>query len=280
MLPKAERDLAELLSDLEADRRAIDEQKAALVDEAVVVENLRLALEAELTRIENEDRQAARDSRDSVSREAAVLHRQIREVAAELKRLRNKEQLEHARTTLGAVQAKLRSEELQIPPPPETGESKEASIVVDDDLRPGDLVRIRGTSTEATVVSVSQKTFQVEVQCASVRLWLGADSVDKVAATIRRSEGTVSLKLRKLDRDVPRELDLRGKRADEIEPALDSYFNAATMAHLPSVRIIHGFGTGTVRTIVRDYLKGNRLVSSFRPGEQSEGGDGVTVAEL
>lgn len=280
MLPKAERDLAELLSDLEADRRAIDEQKAALIDEAVVVENLRLALEAELARIENEDRQAARESRDSVSREAAVLHRQIREVAAELKRLRNKEQLEHARTTLGAVQAKLRSEELQIPPPPETGESKEASIVVDDDLRPGDLVRIRGTSTEATVVSVSQKTFQVEVQCASVRLWLGADSVDKVAATTRRSEGTVSLKLRKLDRDVPRELDLRGKRADEIEPALDSYFNAATMAHLPSVRIIHGFGTGTVRTIVRDYLKGNRRVSSFRPGEQSEGGDGVTVAEL
>jgi DNA mismatch repair protein MutS2 len=277
MLPKAERDLAELLSDLEADRRAVEDQKASLADEAAVVENLRLALEAELARIENEDRLAAREARDSVSREAAVLHRQIREVAAELKRSRNKEQLEQARTTLGVVQAKLRSEDMQVPAPTE---ARETDAIVDEDLRPGDIVRIRGTSTEATVVSVSEKTFQIEVQCASVRMWLGANSVDKIAASTKRVEGAVSLKLRKLDRDVPRELDLRGKRADEIEPALDSYFNAATMAHLPSVRIIHGFGTGTVRTIVRDYLKGYRLVSSFRPGEQSEGGDGVTVAEL
>ena len=277
MLPKAERDLAELLSDLEADKRMVEAQKTALADEAAVVENLRLALEAELLRLENEDRQAAREARDGVAREAAALHRQIREVAAELKRLRNKEQLEHARTTLGVVQAKMRTEELQVPAPPETHDT---NIVVDDDLRPGDIVRIRGTSTEATVVSISEKTFQIEVQCASVRLWLGADSVDKIAATTRRVEGSVSLKLRKPDRDVPLELDLRGKRADEIEPALDAYFNAATIAHLPFVRIIHGFGTGTVRTIVRDYLKGHRLVSSFRPGEQGEGGDGVTVAEL
>jgi len=280
MLPKAERDLAELLNDLESDKRVVEELKTSLSDEAAVVENLRMALEAELTRLENEDRQAAREARDGVAREAAALHREIREVAAELRRARNKEQLERARTTLGVVQTKLRSDELDIPPSVPSTSAGEAQVVVDDDIRPGDIVRIRGTSTEATVVSISEKTFQVEVQCASVRMWLGVDSVDKVAATTKRVEGTVSLKVKKLDRDVPRELDLRGKRADEIEPALDTYFNAAAMAHLPSVRIIHGFGTGTVRTIVREYLARHRLVSSIRPGEQSEGGDGVTVAEL
>ena len=172
----------------------------------------------------------------------------------------------------------MRSEDLEVP---QTQAPAEAiQVAIDDAIRPGDVVRIRGTATEATVASVNQKTFQVEVQCASVRMWLGVDSVDKVAAATKRDEGTVSLKLRKLDRAVPLELDLRGKRADEIEPALDTYFNAATMAHLPSVRIIHGFGTGTVRTIVREYLARHRLVSSFRPGEQGEGGDGVTIAEL
>ena len=281
LMPEAERDLAELLNDLETDKREIDAAKASLADEAAVVENLRMALEGELARLENEDRQAAREARDEVAREAAALHRQIREIAAELKRERNKEQLERARATLGVVQTKLRSEEMQIPPPPQvsTGETP-APAVVDDSIRPGDVVRIRGTSTEATVVSVSEKTFQIEVQCASVHLWLGVDSVDKIAATTKRDDTTVSLKLKKIERDVPRELDLRGKRADEIEPALDSYFNAATMAHLPSVRIIHGFGTGTVRNIVREYLARHRLVSSIRPGERSEGGDGVTVAEL
>ncbi len=52
------------------------------------------------------------------------------------------------------------------------------------------------------------------------------------------------------------------------------------MARLPNVRIIHGFGTGTVRTIVREYVKASRLARSFRPGEKGEGGDGVTVVEL
>ncbi len=278
MMPKAERDLSELLNDLESEQRAIDALKSSLSDEIAVVENLRTSLETEIARLQMEDREAAREARDSVAREAAALHRQMREVASELKRTRNKEQLERARTTLGVVQAKLRSEDFEVPAAPAAQE--QASTTVDDDIRPGDIVRIRGTSTDARVVSVSEKTFQVEVQCGSVHLWLGVDSVDKVAGTIRRDEGSVSVKLKKLDRTVPQELDLRGKRADEIEPALDSYFNAATMAHLQNVRIIHGFGTGTVRNIVREYLTSHRLVSSFRPGEKSEGGDGVTIAEL
>ena len=278
MMPKAERDLSELLSDLEAEQRSIDDLKSSLSDEIAVVENLRTSLESELARLQTEDREAAREARDSVAREAAALHRQIRDVSSELKRARNKEQLERARTTLGVVQEKLRSEALEVPaPPPAEGHD---NVTVDDDIRPGDIVRVRGTSTDARVVSVSEKSFQVEVQCGSVRLWLGVDSVDKVAGTVHRDEGSVSVKLKKLDRAVPQELDLRGKRADEIEPALDSYFNAATMAHLQSVRIIHGFGTGTVRNIVREYLSSHRLVSSFRPGEKGEGGDGVTIAEL
>ncbi len=278
MLPRAERDLSELLNDLESEQKSIDALRASLAEEIAIVENLRTSLEAELSRLQAEDQQASREARDAVSREVAALHRQIREVSSELKHTRNKEQLERARTTLGVVRAKLRSEELDVPAPPKT--QAETTTVSDEGIRPGDIVRIRGTSTDARVLSVSEKTFQVEVQCGSVHLWLGVDSVDKIAATMTRDEGAVSVKLRKLDREVPRELDLRGKRADEIEPALDSYFNAAAMAHLPSVRIIHGFGTGTVRNIVREYLASHRLVSSFRPGEQGEGGDGVTIAEF
>jgi DNA mismatch repair protein MutS2 len=76
------------------------------------------------------------------------------------------------------------------------------------------------------------------------------------------------------------ELDLRGKRADEVEWALDSYLNAASLANLNEVRIIHGIGTGAVREIVRGLLTSHPLVKSFRPGGQGEGGDGATVALL
>jgi DNA mismatch repair protein MutS2 len=76
------------------------------------------------------------------------------------------------------------------------------------------------------------------------------------------------------------ELDLRGKRAGEIERQLDSYLNDASLAQLTEGRIIHGFGTGTVRQIVREMLASHPLVSSFRPGELREGGDGVTIVVL
>jgi len=81
-------------------------------------------------------------------------------------------------------------------------------------------------------------------------------------------------------RTVSQELDLRGKRAIEIEPALDSYLNDASLANLSEARVIHGFGTGAVRNIVRELLAVHPLVKSFRPGQQGEGGDGVTIVEL
>ena len=75
-------------------------------------------------------------------------------------------------------------------------------------------------------------------------------------------------------------IDLRGKRADEVEVALDIYLNDAAQANLAEVRIIHGIGTGTVRSIVREFLARHPLVKSFRAGERDEGGDGATVVRL
>jgi DNA mismatch repair protein MutS2 len=76
------------------------------------------------------------------------------------------------------------------------------------------------------------------------------------------------------------ELDLRGRRADEVELELENYLDSAIGANLETARIIHGYGTGVVRQIVRDYLSRQKLVKSFRPGESNEGGDGVTVVKL
>jgi DNA mismatch repair protein MutS2 len=76
------------------------------------------------------------------------------------------------------------------------------------------------------------------------------------------------------------ELDLRGKRAEEVEPALDDYLNEASLRGLSQVRIIHGIGTGTVRQIVREILAAHPLVTFFRPGKQGEGGDGVTIVSM
>ena len=76
------------------------------------------------------------------------------------------------------------------------------------------------------------------------------------------------------------EINLVGKRVDEAMPELEKYLDDAYLSHLPSVRIIHGRGTGALRDAVRSMLKKNKHVKSWRQGEFNEGGYGVTVAEF
>jgi DNA mismatch repair protein MutS2 len=61
---------------------------------------------------------------------------------------------------------------------------------------------------------------------------------------------------------------------------LERYLDAASLAGLPFVRIIHGKGTGKLRQAVREALSGHSLVKSWEPGGDKEGGEGVTVAKL
>ncbi|MDE6212620.1 MAG: Smr/MutS family protein, partial [Lachnospiraceae bacterium] len=73
---------------------------------------------------------------------------------------------------------------------------------------------------------------------------------------------------------------LLGKTVDEALSELDKYLDDAYLAHLPSVRIVHGKGTGALRSAVQNYLKKNRVIKSFRLGELGEGDAGVTIAEF
>ncbi len=75
-------------------------------------------------------------------------------------------------------------------------------------------------------------------------------------------------------------LDLRGKRVDEALGLLDSFVDGCVLGRISPFMIIHGHGTGAVKAAVRDFLKAARYAIKFRPGEQYEGGDGVTVVEI
>jgi DNA mismatch repair protein MutS2 len=76
------------------------------------------------------------------------------------------------------------------------------------------------------------------------------------------------------------ELDLRGQRADDALDQLERYLDAAYLAGLPFVRIIHGKGTGKLRQAVREALAVHPHIRSYQPGGAGEGGDGVTVAKF
>ena len=80
--------------------------------------------------------------------------------------------------------------------------------------------------------------------------------------------------------DIQETFDVRGQTADDALDVVVAGLDRAMVGGSPFVRIIHGHGTGRLKTALREYLKASPYVVTFRPGDRAEGGDGVTIVEL
>ncbi|MBE7009762.1 MAG: endonuclease MutS2 [Ruminococcaceae bacterium] len=146
----------------------------------------------------------------------------------------------------------------------------------------GDLVEIPGTGRQAEVLSVQGET--LECRAGALRMKVKAGEVrlieddERAALLPKKAPGGVSRVPARAA--APRELDIRGMESLEAESVVENYLDSAVMAHLESVTIIHGKGTGALRKAVHALLKRNKHVKSFRLGAFGEGEAGVTVVEL
>jgi DNA mismatch repair protein MutS2 len=269
MLTGSSQELETLLANLMTEKQKVAALQKDLTAERDEFNRRNAELDSELQRLKTEERKAIQDARDAVVREAAELHKEIRQAAAELRKTKTASSIEKAKRSLSEVREQLEKDVWQT----KTNDLPEADAGI---IKPGDTVRLKEAGMTAAVLSISEQTGEIEVQAGRTKMRLGLDSVVKVT----QLKEITTLKVQPVGRRVPRELDLRGKRADEVEPALDSYLNDAARSDMPEVRIIHGIATGTVRNIVREFLSGHPLVKSFRSGERDEGGDGATVVRF
>ena len=172
---------------------------------------------------------------------------------------------------MAAVQEKMKSGSFASPAAEQTqGEKVEV----------GDTVWLKEANVAGTVIAFFGDDQKVEIRIGQARVKVGIDSIEKATGTQRPELESVTYTPSPAKRKVSMELDLRGKRAEEIKDLVDRYLNEAAVANLPRVRIIHGYGTGVVRQIVRELLSRHTLVKSYKPGERNEGGDGVSIANL
>jgi len=276
MLTRGSEEMETLLTNLLEEKHGIEALRDDLKRKTDEAAQRNIELENERRRLAEEERETIQETRDRVVREAAELHQEIRRAVSALRKERTKERIEQAKQAFAAVREQLKNEVWQ-PKTREIGDETED----EGRIAVGDMVRLREANLVTTVLSVSEETQQVEVQAGQAKLRLGLNSVEKVKVTPGTAPPEFTpVKRPAMSRPVSMELDLRGKRADEVEWELDSYLNAASLANLSEVRIIHGIGTGAVRKIVRELLASHPLVKSFRPGVRGEGGDGATVVRL
>ncbi|MDO8056866.1 MAG: Smr/MutS family protein, partial [Candidatus Hermodarchaeota archaeon] len=251
MLPKGVQEMETMIADLVSQKQAVETTRRDLERKRIEAEQHNTELRTKLRLLRTEEQKIIQETREGVTREAAELQKEIRRAASELRKEKSREGIEQARKVLAAVPEQLKSAIWQ----PKVDVETDEELIDESSISVGDTVRLREVDLEATVLSVSQETRQIEVQAGLAKLRLRLDTVEKVASPHGSTTPRfIPVRRQSHGRPVSPELDLRGKRAEEIEWLLDGYLNDASLANLSEVRIIHGFGTGTVRNIVRELL--------------------------
>ena len=278
IMSKGSQEVEAMMVDLAAERKRLAEAQRFIGEEQARAAELSAHLENEISRARDRERDMLREIQDNLNGEIAGLYRSIREAENELKKQANREKVERARRALERITAEADERNRLLGERLAALKEPEASTEV---ISVGDSVRLRDMDTVATVLSVDTGQGRLEAQVGDVKLTLRIDGVEKLDSPGPAAAEAERVEARPKDiRPASPELDLRGQRAEMVESALDSYLNNAFMSHLPEVRIIHGYGTGAVRSAVREALATHPLVKSFRQGGQGEGGDGVTLVQL
>ena len=262
-----------LLADLNAAKLKLDETQNSLKKDKEIAETIRRELELERQKFKENEQNILHDIRSRLVRDGDELQREIRDAMNELKKSKSQEKLEQAQKALNAMREQLKGKNWK---PTQTSAEEQAATA----FALGQKVWLSGMGLQGVIVAAEDSNGQLEVQIGNTKIKMSPENLEKAKAGPKKpqyfSPGSGALPRRV----AALELDLRGRRADEVEYELEAYLNDASMANLPQVRIIHGVATGVVRQIVRSFLTKHPLVQSFSPGKKEEGGEGVTVVKL
>ena len=159
--------------------------------------------------------------------------------------------------------------------------SRSSKALRPQDIHLGDSVRVLSMNLKGTVSSLPNTKGDLVVQMGILRSQVNINDIELIQdATIstpnKGRTGTGQIRMSKSS-SVGMEINLLGKTVDEALAELDKYLDDAYLSHMPSVRVVHGKGTGALRKAIHNYLRKQKHVASYRLGEFGEGDAGVTV---
>jgi DNA mismatch repair protein MutS2 len=253
---------------------------------------------------DSEKAHQARREAEEAAREAQALRAQLEEAQQEARRgLKKKlgEQFQRARAEVQATVDSLKREQKLIKAKETKQRLHELETQVRQDLTPsgqtipfeqlgiGDAVEIVGLGMTGNLLEAPQGKKRVRVKVGEGEILATVSNLVGIAREPRAESAQPApspsglrrvLANNGLGLDEQTVVDVRGQAADEALEQVLAALDRATLSGAPYLRIIHGHGTGRLKSVVREYLKGSPYVAEFRVGDRAEGGDGVTVARI
>ena len=281
-LSEQDESFEDLLADLETSRRTIEKEQDEIASYRRELERLKNEASQKQKKL---DEQKERILREANEKAHAILA-EAKDVADETIRNFHK----FGKENISAADMERERERLRKKMnSAATGMSQEAKKPKKQhkpgDFRLGESVRVLSMNLNGTVGSLPDPKGNVTVQMGILRSQVHISDLEIIEDTPAYSAkqmhktGKGKMKMGKAFSVSP-EINLLGKTVDEAVAELDKYLDDASLAHLSTVRVVHGKGTGALRTGIHNYLKRQKRVKSYRLGAFGEGDAGVTIVEL
>lgn len=273
---KDDRRLDELLADLHAKQRQLADDVAQAADARARVESAAREVEALKSRLEDSEREERKGLKKRLGEQFQRARAEVQATVDALKRDQKLSKAKEAKEKLGQLERQTQSE--LVP--------HQAPIPVDQ-LAVGSPVEMLGLGVTGTLLEAPQGKKRVRVKVgegevlASVANLVGLAEAGVVPRP-KPFAGSRTAQPRQTTsyEEEPTAVDVRGRAADDALDQVVAALDGATVCGAPLVRIIHGQGTGRLKSVLRQYLKESPYVADFRPGDRAEGGDGVTIVRL
>ncbi|MEE0375032.1 MAG: endonuclease MutS2 [Lachnospiraceae bacterium] len=278
----------DLLADLENSRKTIEKERAEIESYKQEISSLKDKLTQKQERLDAQKDRILKEANE----EARQILQDAKDVADETIRNFQKyntgtsmKEMEKARTK---VRDKISEKNSKIS---QQAANPTHKILKPSQIKPGDMVKVVSMGLKGTVSSMPDAKGDMFVQCGIIRskvnikdlVLINEDAMPNnpyKKQTARTTRSNTSRIGASKTSTFSMEINLLGKTVDEAISELDKYLDDAYLSHAPSVRIVHGKGTGALRAAVQRYLKSVSYVKSFHLGEYGEGDAGVTIAEF
>ncbi|MDY3658616.1 MAG: endonuclease MutS2, partial [Lachnospiraceae bacterium] len=280
-ISKEDESFEDVIADLEQSRVTIEKEQQEIAEYKERIRTLQEQLQKKNEKIDQAKDKILRDANEkarAILQEAKdVADETIRDInkagaSADIKELEKKRQ--KVRDKINEKNGKLALGNTQKKP-------ADQKTVDPKKLKKGDSVKIISMNLKGIVNTLPDARGNLFVQCGIMRMQTNVNDLvpvkeETITAPALQRTNTGKLKMSK-SFSVSSEINLLGCTVDEAIAKLDKYLDDAYLAHLPSVRVVHGKGTGALRNAVQSHLKRLKYVKEYRLGEYGEGDAGVTI---
>lgn len=280
-ISKEDESFEDVIADLEQSRVTIEKEQQEIAEYKERIRTLQEQLQKKNEKIDQAKDKILRDANEkarAILQEAKdVADETIRDfnkagASADIKELEKKRQ--KVRDKINEKNGKLALGNTQKKP-------ADQKTVDPKKLKKGDSVKIISMNVKGIVNTLPDARGNLFVQCGIMRMQTNVNDLvpvkeETITAPALQRTNTGKLKMSK-SFSVSSEINLLGCTVDEAIAKLDKYLDDAYLAHLPSVRVVHGKGTGALRNAVQSHLKRLKYVKEYRLGEYGEGDAGVTI---